>query len=1180
MPLQAFLEDADSVLAALDHCQAEEKCLMLIKKPKDATRKMLKSHSLSNLSVSDPQLYRQFNGQPLSHVHHPHPSQPASHKGKRSSSDEQSVASTDTERSEVRRRYISAKGKENLKQQQQLQYRRSDPEPHKSPEYYHSDSSSSVASDYRYVSRRDRDRDRDSRGGRRGDLRYSSIPEDAQEVNNNCHQHHQQQSKGKAQGWGGGVAMYHSCNDLSLVSPASSSATANTSDYTRGQGQGQGQGQRNNHHCPPPDQIASDQMYGGRGQRAPDVVPATHDPGDLEDAARSSSMGNLSTGLTLSVVGQRRADSMLDLTPSSIPRRSPTSSSSARQAPPPPQPHHRPHAALARHRSEGGPYPDHLRSPPEGYVKSPRHSYPENTGTPRRSSEDDEVFSPGPHRHPPNGFFNGPVPHPQGKVHDIQQGEAAAQGRHHQQQHHQQQQHQQQNGHAYHYSSSSNNTSREQTPQGDSPPPKPKRSLPHVPLNETSERIKRFTEMMRSRVSVCSSSGSRSSTVNSAMSQTPTTPHTPTSRQSSFTDNGSDCEVSTLLDARQQKERSSTQRPPAEGSSRERGPQHHHPRGWREGGGGGGGGGGEGREGRGRQPQPYHHPPLRQPSSSSCQETPHQLYGGDHPGVGGECGQTPFTSHSHSSTMDSGYTTNTEGDGDSTTTANTSHHHLSPPHHHHPHNHHPPPPPPQYPNHHHPNNLHNHPHHPHPVHAQPAEASPRPRGGNQSLTASRKFSSMQNVSSGPPAYPGHTAGPSGHHPGEGSRSQAGGPPSHARGPPPMRAHHPQARAQVERHRRSWDLAQNFKSLDFMPLTADSGSSQSRGSRVPQGHEDYVVKPQAVSLSGKHLKQEFGSSSQRGESQGQQETREGGTGRRESFIGRDTQQLDYSHPAGNTTPTNHTLPGHWKYSNVNNVSNGHVNINNNKNIRNNNTSNNNNNNTPPRMHPRTNTTTTSSEEESLPAPTLFQLSQNFILCSARLCLPGDLSMGALVSLTSLQVTLPSDIGSSLAQSPQGRCARLGGPGSAFRPVRTGSVGGGQMTVEMVGVGSTDPQCQQLCLLGEVRSGDLLLEVNGRQCVGMDGVNLQRLLDTTLGEVMLSLARRREEKTDNRVQQLESSLHTLQVEVHRMREEMSKKDARIRELSTMLPWKRNAAEGEENGEGGEEGSFVIGDNEFVV
>jgi hypothetical protein len=67
-------------------------------------------------------------------------------------------------------------------------------------------------------------------------------------------------------------------------------------------------------------------------------------------------------------------------------------------------------------------------------------------------------------------------------------------------------------------------------------------------------------------------------------------------------------------------------------------------------------------------------------------------------------------------------------------------------------------------------------------------------------------------------------------------------------------------------------------------------------------------------------------------------------------------------------------------------------------------------------------------------------------------------------------------------------------------------------------------------------------------------------------------------------MEMSLKALEQEVHRMKDEMAKKDARILELSTMLPWKREAGQPAE-GDGGmllesEEGAFVIGENEFVV
>ncbi|RUS77278.1 hypothetical protein EGW08_014969 [Elysia chlorotica] len=89
--------------------------------------------------------------------------------------------------------------------------------------------------------------------------------------------------------------------------------------------------------------------------------------------------------------------------------------------------------------------------------------------------------------------------------------------------------------------------------QSTSSPTKPKRSLPSVPLSETSERIKRFTEMMKSRMSngsrTGSSNGSRSG---SSAKHTPTQrstdsacSHTSLSRKSSM-ETASDSEVFTI----------------------------------------------------------------------------------------------------------------------------------------------------------------------------------------------------------------------------------------------------------------------------------------------------------------------------------------------------------------------------------------------------------------------------------------------------------------------------------------------------------------------------------------------------------------------------------------------------------------------------------------------------------
>ena len=68
--------------------------------------------------------------------------------------------------------------------------------------------------------------------------------------------------------------------------------------------------------------------------------------------------------------------------------------------------------------------------------------------------------------------------------------------------------------------------------------------------------------------------------------------------------------------------------------------------------------------------------------------------------------------------------------------------------------------------------------------------------------------------------------------------------------------------------------------------------------------------------------------------------------------------------------------------------------------------------------------------------------------------------------------------------------------------------------------------------------------------------------------------------NRVHQLENSLQDLQREVQRLSEELTKKDARIKELSTIMPWKSEESRGENINLESEEGAFVIGENEFVV
>nr|KAG5704911.1 hypothetical protein BaRGS_003894 [Batillaria attramentaria] len=1084
--VQAFLEDADSVLAALDQCQAEEKCLMLIKRPKDAARKMLKSHSWANLSVSDPQLYRQFNGLQLSQI------QTAQHqlqKVKRSSDQHSVASSNDTDRSEPRRRYISARSKETGRQGH-----RTMPEGSRqsvtSPDYY--SDSSSTASDYQYVGGRRAERSREQQG-RRGE-RYPSIPEDGQEINNNSNKGGNPGGKGS----NNNHPMYYSCQDISYASRPDGGG--------RGRRQGQGQGQEHQGQG----QIASDQLYQPRKR---DQDAPTHDPGDMmDDGVRSQSLGNLSTGLTLSLVGQRKADSMLDL----------SSSSPARQQQPPP-----PRARGSRHRaSDGAQYPEH--------AQSSRDSYPQNNVRSPRDSDPDSAFSP----RDPRGF-----PYPDAQSPPYSDRRRSSNGSYYNNNPHDAGSHNhshnyarsQQNGYAY----SSASTSREQTPQSDCAPPKPKRSLPQVPLVETSERIKRFTEMMRSRMSVGSSTGR--STANSAMSQASNTPQTPLSRQASVTDNGSDCEVSTLLDVRL-KDSGSGDSPQKHSDAGGGGGGGRRPPGhvevdssWREGPRDGRGGGGGGKYSQ-------HHPNNGHASSrnrTSVHETP-QLYG-DH---SSDSGQTPFTSHSHSSTMDSGYTTNTEGDADSTVlSGNGVGSHLSPPHHHYP-QHHPHPHP----------NHHNYNHHHH--HQTPDSRGP-PR--NLALATARKFSSMQNVSTAHHNGYNHHGNnqhnnypPNAHHDGpssdvNGNRQQ---PPLQYRGPAPVRAQHSVhgTDGSTADHRRSWDLAQSFKSLDFQPV-AQSEQIDRRHSQ-----DEALLKPQAVTVNSS-VKPVKSVTPRRATDLHVKNTSDSV---RHSLPNGHSAGSWQENPNANSENGMNTLPGHWKYGNASHnaaISNGNTN-----------------------SVQRTGSKTT---PISAP-PTLFQLSQSYDLCSVKFSLPAQVSVKDVLTLASVQVSLPAANSPGPLHSPQGRCAQLGGPGSAFRPVRT-APGTGQITAGVTGVGSVGEQFQQLCFVGDLQTGDVLVELNGWYCLNSDHASVQRVLENCQGEVTLGIARKKDESLAARLKQLEQSLHSVESEVQRLTQEVAKKDNRILELSTMLPWKNE--EGEAAGSDklvleSEEGAFVIGDNEFVV
>ena len=69
--------------------------------------------------------------------------------------------------------------------------------------------------------------------------------------------------------------------------------------------------------------------------------------------------------------------------------------------------------------------------------------------------------------------------------------------------------------------------------------------------------------------------------------------------------------------------------------------------------------------------------------------------------------------------------------------------------------------------------------------------------------------------------------------------------------------------------------------------------------------------------------------------------------------------------------------------------------------------------------------------------------------------------------------------------------------------------------------------------------------------------------------------------NHVHQLESSLSSLQTQVQHLSDELAARDARILELSSLLPWTQDERTGQPTLIlQSEDGEFDIGENEFVV
>ncbi|KAL3854845.1 hypothetical protein ACJMK2_014084, partial [Sinanodonta woodiana] len=112
------------------------------------------------------------------------------------------------------------------------------------------------------------------------------------------------------------------------------------------------------------------------------------------------------------------------------------------------------------------------------------------------------------------------------------------------------------------------------------------------------------------------------------------------------------------------------------------------------------------------------------------------------------------------------------------------------------------------------------------------------------------------------------------------------------------------------------------------------------------------------------------------------------------------------------------------------------------------------------------------------PSLFQILQIYELCLVRLKLPDNVAIFDLIKLIECEVMLPSPWSENkhsdrTVSSPKGNHAMLGGPGSAFKPVKSGNSSLAPIT--MVTVVQISSKLADYCDKGNIMKGDLIVEV---------------------------------------------------------------------------------------------------------
>ncbi|XP_021356048.1 myb-like protein A isoform X3 [Mizuhopecten yessoensis] len=202
--------------------------------------------------------------------------------------------------------------------------------------------------------------------------------------------------------------------------------------------------------------------------------------------------------------------------------------------------------------------------------------------------------------------------------------------------------------------------------------------------------------------------------------------------------------------------------------------------------------------------------------------------------------------------------------------------------------------------------------------------------------------------------------------------------------------------------------------------------------------------------------------------------------------------------------------------------------------------------------------TRSEEDSskyVSMPCLFQILQSHDLASVRITIEDKSVFFNNLRLCECSVALPvlrklPKKDNSLPVSPQGKYAQLGGPGSAFKPVKIPT---NIVSFTMVAVADVSRQLNQYCDVGELCKGDIIIEVNESLVMADSVSGIKARIQEGPEEFVFTVARARSSTPTQNQKESPPELDNLRKQLESMKQELKRKERAIRELNAMLPWK---------------------------